>query len=180
MLRACVAQGWPTATYTDPGHPLQLEVLSYVQEATGEELTPVGVDGCGVPTFRITVPGMAAAFARLAVDPELQPVREAMYRFAALTADAELPEAELARWVPGTAKGGARGCLGLAWYGGLGIAAKAWTGEISVAVIGVIEMLRRLDLLPAYPEEALAAVARPPVLGGGRAVGALMPIAGDS
>ena len=90
--------------------------------------------------------------------------------------DGELPEAELARWVPGVVKGGARGCVGLAWYGGLGIAAKAWTGEISVAVIGVIEMLRRLGLLPAYQEEALASVARPAVLGGGRPVGALEPI----
>jgi hypothetical protein len=70
--------------------------------------------------------------------------------------------------------------VGLAWHGGLGIAAKAWTGEISVAVMGVIEMLRHLDLLPAYPEEALAAVARPPVLGGGRPVGTLMPVEDDS
>jgi len=176
MLRACAAQGWSTADYTDPGHPLQRAVLVYAGDVTGEPLTPVGVDGCGVPTFRVTVPGLAAAYARLATDPDLAPVADAMYRFSSLTSDGELPEAELARWVPGVVKGGARGCVGLAWYGGLGIAAKAWTGEISVAVIGVIEMLRRLGLLPAYQEEALASVARPAVLGGGRPVGALEPI----
>lgn len=176
MIRACVSQGWSTADYTDPDHPLQRAVFEYVSDVTGEGLTPVGVDGCGVPTFRVTVPGMAAAYARLATDPELAGVADAMYRFSPLTSDGEFPEAELARWVPGPVKGGARGCVGLAWYGGLGIAAKASTGESSVAVIGIIEMLRRLGLLPAYPEQALASVARPAVLGGGRPVGELMPI----
>jgi L-asparaginase II len=177
MLRACVSQGWSADDYTDPDHPLQRALLEYASDVTREELTPVGVDGCGVPTFRVTVSGLAAAYSRLATDPDLAEVADAMYRFSSLTSDGGFPEAELARWVPGPVKGGARGCVGLAWYGGLGIAAKASTGETSVAVIGIIEMLRRLCLLSAYPEEALAQVARPAVLGGGRPVGELVPIA---
>ena len=94
----------------------------------------------------------------------------------ALTRDGERPETLIARWLPTVVKGGAMGCLGLAHVSGVGIAAKAWTGVLQVAVIGVIEMLRRLRLLPAYPELALAELARPPVFGGELRVGTIRPL----
>lgn len=175
MLRACLARGWSLA-YTDPGHPLQTEVASCMRRVTGEDGGPVGVDGCGVPTFRGTVTGLARAYAALSTDPDLSEVAVAASRFAPLTADGDREEALLARWIPGVVKGGAMGCLGLGHFGGVGIAAKAWTGALSAAAVGIIEMLRRLSLLPPHPEAALAEVARPPVLGGGRQVGALRPL----
>lgn len=179
MLRACVASGWPAAGYTDPGHPLQRENAAYLEEVAGERVTPVGVDGCGVPAFRGTVPGLARAFARLSTDPHLAEVADAMYRFGSLTSDGDLPGGMLARWAGGPAKGGARGCLGLAWHGGVGIAAKCWSGELAVAAIGVIEMCERLGILSAHPRAMLQGLARPVVLGGGVPVGELAPLAGS-
>jgi L-asparaginase II len=172
MLRACAAQGWPL-TYTDPEHPLQREVTAAVGAATGVAPGPVGVDGCGVPTFRSTVVGLARAFAGLAADPELAPVAQAMARFTPLTSDGDRPEAELARWCPVVVKGGAQGCLGVGWFGGLGVAAKCWTGESAAAMVAVIATLRRLGAIGDHAQAQLAALARPVVLGGGRPVGHL-------
>jgi len=172
MLRACEAQGWPL-TYTDPAHPLQQEILAEVGASTGEPPGPVGVDGCGVPTFRGTVVGLARAFARLATDPALAPVAAAMSRFTPLTSDGDRGEAELARWCPAAVKGGAQGCVGVAWLGGLGVAAKCWTGEASPALAAVCVTLRRLGILSEHAWEMLAPIAHPAVTGGGRPVGHL-------
>ena len=172
MLRACVAQGWPLS-YTDGQHPLQRAIREEVSASTGESPDPTGVDGCGVPTFSGTVAGLAAAFARLATDPDLAPVADAMARFAPLTADGDRAEAELARWCHAAVKGGAQGCIGVAWFGGLGVAAKCWSGQDAPAVVGVIAALHHLGALAAYPLAMLAEVAQPPVLGGGRPVGHL-------
>jgi L-asparaginase II len=175
MLRACAALEW-SFHYTDSAHPLQKEIASCLAETTREDVGPVGVDGCGVPTFGGTVIGLATAYAALASDPRLSEVARAVSRFSALTADGDREETQLARWIPAAVKGGAMGCLGLAHFSGVGIAAKAWTGALPAAVIAVIEMLRRLGLLPAHPEQALAEVARPPVLGGARRVGTTRPL----
>jgi L-asparaginase II len=176
MLRACAAAGWPVEGYAAPDHPLQREIARYVEDVAGEAVEPFGVDGCGVPAFRGTVPGLARAFARLAADPDLAEVADAMYRFASLTSDGDLPGAQLARWIPGPAKGGARGCLGLAWYGGIGIAAKCWSGDLAAAAIGIVEMSRRLGILSDHPRAMLEPLARPAVMGGGRRVGTLTPL----
>jgi len=171
MLRACVAQGWPLE-YTDAGHPLQKRTLAFVEEMIGSDLTPVGIDGCGVPTFRSTVAGLATGFAKVASDPRMEEVADAMYRYSSLTADGERGDARLARWGTATVKIGAMGCIGVAHQSGVGIAAKCWSGQFEVAVMAVIEMLRHLGLISEYPLQALADVANPPVLGGGVPVGA--------
>lgn len=178
MLRACAARGWPLR-YTDADHPLQREIREEMAASTGESPDPTGVDGCGVPTFSGTVAGLARAFARLATDPALAPVAGAMARFASITSDGDRAEAELARWLPAAVKGGAQGCIGVAWSGGLGVAAKCWTGQGAPAVTAIIAALRLLGILPDYPARMLAQVAEPPVLGGGRPVGRLQVLEGS-
>lgn len=176
MLRACVANGW-SLDYTPPDHPLQQQVASFVSELTGAPVDPVGVDGCGIPTLRGDVRGLARAFARLAVDDELAEVAAATRRFASLTSDGDRREARLARWFPGSVKGGAMGCIGLAWReGGLGFAAKSWTGASAPAGVAVVELMQHLGVLPAHPRTMLESVARPAVFGGGRSVGSLQPL----
>ncbi len=170
MLRACVSRGW-SLEYTDPGHPLQQENLAFVEEMAGCDPRPIGVDGCGIPTLRSTVAGLATAFAGLASDPGLAEVSGAMYRYSSLTADGDRSEALLSRWAGGTVKGGAMACIGIAHLSGVGIAAKCWSGLMEPAVMGIIVMMRRLGLLADHPAEMLAQVANPPVLGGGRTVG---------
>jgi L-asparaginase II len=172
MLRACLAQGW-SLEYTAEDHPLQQRNIAYVEEMTGVPATPVGVDGCGVPTLRSTVAGLASAFARLATEPELAGVASAMYRYSSLTADGGRNDTCVARWGAATVKIGAMGCIGVAHQSGVGVAAKCWSGDFEVTVMAAVHMLRHLGLMPDYPYQSLAEVAHPPVLGGGATVGAL-------
>ena len=170
MLRACVANDWPL-TYTDPDHPLQQSILGFVAESTGVDPTPTGIDGCGVPTLRSTVEGLARGFARFATDPRMAEVGEAMGRYPALTAAGGRNDALLAQWGSVTNKIGAMGCIGVAHPADIGLAAKCWSGVFEVAVMAVGTMLQRLGLLTDHPAAMLADVLAPPVLGGGRPVG---------
>ena len=79
----------------------------------------------------------------------------------------------LSRWGTSTVKIGAMGCIGVAHQSGIGIAAKSWSGEFEVALMGAIAMIRHLGLLSDYPYEALADSRNPPVLGGGHAGGCI-------
>ena len=65
MLATCVAAGWPTASYRDPDHPLQVRIRQEVERLAGEPVTAVGVDGCGAPLLAISVAGLARAFRAL-------------------------------------------------------------------------------------------------------------------
>ncbi len=69
MLATCVHNGWDTATYLDPQHPLQQAILATFERMTGEP-AQVAVDGCGAPLLSCSVTGLARAFSRLAVATE--------------------------------------------------------------------------------------------------------------
>jgi L-asparaginase II len=171
MLRACVARGWPLG-YTAPEHKIHQEVIEIVEEATARSVTPVGVDGCGVPTLRTDVTALARGFARLTADPETRAVVDTAARFTALTADGDRRESEISRWVPAMVKAGAMGCIAALWMeGGVGFAAKAWTGDPAAAAVALVAMMDRSGILSAHQRERLVAVASPPVLGGGSPVG---------
>jgi len=67
MLAACVAAGWDTATYLDPGHPLQqmnrANVAAFGGLAHGD--VKVGVDGCSAPVFAVPLASSARIFANV-------------------------------------------------------------------------------------------------------------------
>ncbi len=174
-LVACAVQGWPLDSYTKPDHPYQQEVAQLVAEASGEDVQPVGVDGCGFPTLRGTVRGLARAFTRLATEDRYIRVREAMAAMPALTSDSGQPETAIASWLPGLAKGGAVACAGLAVTGRFGIAGKCWDGTKAPLYVGLIAALERLGVVEPVMIEAWADHARPPILGGGEKVGFLEP-----
>lgn len=68
MLLLCAHHGWDPQGYTEPAHPVQRLVLSAVAEmcAYPAEQIGVGIDGCGVPVFRLPLISLAGAYARLA------------------------------------------------------------------------------------------------------------------
>ena len=65
FLLACVENGWPSASYLAPEHPLQQLIRDTVEEFTGEPIGQVGVDGCGAPVFATTLRGLAIAVGRV-------------------------------------------------------------------------------------------------------------------
>ena len=78
MLAACRFRDWPVDSYLDPRHPLQRNIAEIVGAFCGEPADdiPLGIDGCGVPTFHVTVHAVGRAFARLS-DPSGLPERQA-------------------------------------------------------------------------------------------------------
>jgi L-asparaginase II len=81
MLATCLQAGWPTETYLEREHPLQRQIASRLARHAGllaEEL-PFGIDGCGLPTFGLSLRDFAAALARAAgSDPAFQSCQTAM------------------------------------------------------------------------------------------------------
>jgi L-asparaginase II len=170
FLRACVAQGWPTATYRDPGHPLQQAVGERIADVSGFDGRPAGVDGCGAPAFRGTIRSLAHVFAAVSADAEYAPVASAMSRFPSLVSGPGRPDGILGRWWAAPIKVGAEGILAAGRHG-IGLAVKSRSGSAVIASMAMMELMRRLGMLSVAAVNALERVARPPVLGGGRIQG---------
>jgi len=172
MLAACVAAGWPTVSYREPGHPLQTRILDLITEVTAIEARPPGVDGCGTPAARGTVRGLARGFSALTFDGRFVTVADAMSRFPALVADDERADVLLGRWWGGPVKAGAEGSIGLSRHG-VGISAKARSGSGTAAVAAAVIAADRLGMVSDAMQDALAGVTEPVILGGGEPVGAM-------
>ena len=68
MLGLAKIKGYSLKGYKESGHSVQQEMRQAVAKATGVEICELeeGIDGCGVPTFRIPLSSMAFAYAQLA------------------------------------------------------------------------------------------------------------------
>lgn len=176
LLAACRVAGWDTSSYLERQHPLQVRIGALMAEVTGDKVEPPGVDGCGLPVWRVTVAGLARAYARLAVDDRFRTVRSAMSRYPRLVSGEGRGDGLIGAWTGGVAKGGAAGCMGAA-VAGRGIGCKAWSGSGQVAALGAVLALEGMGTMTAALRDGLAEVARPPVRGGGQEVGRIRPVA---
>jgi L-asparaginase II len=130
MLLLCKERGWPTAGYRLAEHPCQREMLEVIADATGLDPTalPAAIDGCGVPTYAMTLERMARAFSRLEELEGGRRVAGAMRAYPELIRGDGSPDTELMRLGDGwVAKVGAEGLL-CAEREGLGIALKTEDG----------------------------------------------------
>lgn len=178
MLALAVHLGAETATYDEPSNPVQLAIARTVSQFSSVQLEDiaVGIDGCGVPVFGITVKAMALMYARLVSPPADfdDATKKACERIvAAMTSHPELIggtsdrlDSEIMRAARGRliSKVGAEGVytvgiLPCADYPrGLGLALKIEDGDDHRArPTVVIESLRQLGILE---NESLEAVSR--------------------
>jgi L-asparaginase II len=67
MLLATQVMDIPSARYIDPDHPLQVLIRTTVADFAGidSEAIPLGIDGCSVPAFFLSLYRAAFAYARL-------------------------------------------------------------------------------------------------------------------
>ena len=156
--------------YLDLDHPIQQSIVAIVTDMTGLDSGPIGIDGCGAPTLRGTIGGLATAFSRLGSDEELAPIARAMARFGALVADNTRPDGRASLWWGGPQKVGAAGLYAMT-RGGLTVAAKSHSGSSEIAVAAALIAAKRLGALTPAMENALKDQIRPPTTGGGRTVG---------
>src|SRR5207245_11404505 len=71
MLALACYLGAPTETYDQPTNPVQraiLRAVSQFSEIPIEEIA-VGIDGCGVPVFGVSLRAMVLMYARLVAPP---------------------------------------------------------------------------------------------------------------
>jgi L-asparaginase II len=178
MLALAIHLGAPTENYNSAENPVQKVIAGAMSQFSDVPVIDmvVGIDGCAVPVFGITVKAMALAYAKLVSPPATfdQPTRDACKRIVrVMSAYPELIggtsdrlDTELMRAAPGRliSKVGAEGVYtaGIApceeWPKGLGLALKIEDGDDKRArPTVVIETLRQLGVLR---DESLEAVGR--------------------
>lgn len=156
------------ATYLDPQSRAQREVREAIAAmAECREALEPGLDGCGAPTYRLPLAGLARAFCRLANPAGLPAVRAAACRRILdavgrapvwLAGERRLCTALVRTW-PGAsfAKNGAEGVYAVAlapdrartrWPGGLGIAVKIDDGAERGYQPVIVDLLRWLGAFP--------------------------------
>lgn len=171
MLRACAAQGWDVAHYTDPQHPLQEAIRAELAQVLGQTPAGPGVDGCGAPVWAVSTAAVAVGYARLGSQPALRETWTAMHRFAALTADHGASPVALARWTETSAKLGAEGLLGISTRRGIGVCIKSWDGARRALGPVAGAVMAHLGLRAPGTSDRLQTELESMVLGGGIPVG---------
>ncbi|MGN6426627.1 MAG: asparaginase [Leifsonia sp.] len=171
MLLAAAGNGWPTADYLDPAHPLQRHVRETMAAVTGVPVGHDAIDGCGAPLFGTTVRGIARAFGRLVTAADGTPERavaDAMRTHPFYVGGSGHQNSTLMETVPGAlAKGGAEGVIGVAAPDGTAVAMKIIDGSPRATTLLALRVLEALgtDIAGA------TALVDLPVLGGGVPVG---------
>ncbi|MDQ4053588.1 MAG: asparaginase [Actinomycetota bacterium] len=176
MLVTCVVNGWDTATYLSPEHPLQQAIAATFSEHTGEPVTAVAVDGCGAPLLSCSLTGLAWAFRTVAVtaDGPARRVADAIRRHPEFVSGTARDELVLLRSVPGAiGKAGAESCYAVALPDGRAFALKTDDGAPRVRPVLMAAALQRggVDRDPGVDGDALRGTGVVPLLGGGRPVG---------
>ena len=178
MLALALHVGAPTGSYDDWSNPVQQAIAKTVAQFSDVpiEKMAIGVDGCGVPVFGISVRAMALMYARLASPPTsfdagirnaCKRIIKAMIDFPEMVGgtknrlDTELIKAGEGRLI---SKIGAEGVYTVSvlpcpeWPRGLGLALKIEDGDDHRArPPAVIEALRQLNVLSERELVALAA-----------------------
>jgi L-asparaginase II len=149
-------RGWERAGYRLPEHPVQREMLAFVAEAVGrpaEEIT-IAVDGCGVPTYALSLREMAGIFAGLVTGEPTgaDAVVAAMTAHPALVGGPQAVDTLVMRALPGAvAKRGAEGVLCAGLPDGTGVALKVEDGANRAAYAAAGRVLG----IPALAERPL-------------------------
>jgi L-asparaginase II len=187
MLRACIANGWPTAGYLDLGHPLQVHIKDIVERLSGERVAATAIDGCGAPVHAITLTGLARAVHRIGTASERSPFALHRVAGALVRTVRENPWTIEGPGRPDTiaieklgvfAKHGAEGVMVMVAPNGATVALKMLDGSGRAATIVAATLLARAGALTDAQVEGLASALPLAVLGGGSGVGAIRPGAG--
>jgi L-asparaginase II len=140
MLAVCAYEGYETATYRDPSHPLQRRILGLIAEVCGlrEDEVLVAGDNCGVPAFALPLQSFAMGLARSVTGKALSDelalaalrIRDAMREHPFMVAGTGRFDTELMASTDLLVKGGAEAVLAVGSQEGWGMALKVSDGAI--------------------------------------------------
>jgi len=176
MLATCVLNGWDTATYLAPDHPLQVAIAETFADLTGEAVEVWATDGCGAPLLSTSLVGLGRAFARIATATEGPEARiaAAMRAHPEMVSGTHRDELTLLRAIPGAiGKAGAESCYVVALPDGRAFSLKTDDGAGRVRPVLMAEALRRsgVDEEPGVDTAAVRGTGVVELLGGGVRVG---------
>jgi L-asparaginase II len=192
MLATALAKSEPVAGYHEPAHPVQRRIRDAIAEMTGESLgeAPSAIDGCSVPTYAVSLAGLARAMARIADPGGLRIARQsAIRRLRNAVARNPFHVAGTGRFCTALmsrkgqdlyVKTGAEGvfCAAVPPMG-IGIALKIDDGAKRASEVALAAILRYLEALDDADWEALAAHCAPRLENAaGLAVGEIRTMAG--
>ena len=174
MLACCMCQQWVTNGYHKPTHPMQQRVRSTLERwmRVNPDEVSQAVDGCGLPTFALSLDAVAegcARFSAAAAEGVAAPARivDAMVRHPEFVAGTHRLDTDVMRVTKGRvfAKVGAEGfyCAGVPSMK-LGIALKVEDGAKRGAEPALLAVLRRIDAIGARELDHLADYIRPNIL----------------
>ena len=184
MLTACVANGWDTAGYLSPEHPLQVHTREVVERLTGAKVAATAIDGCGAPVYAMSLLALGRAVQRIGTSSERSPF--ALHRLAGALVRAvrENPWTIDGPGRPDTvaierlgvfAKTGAEGVLVMVAPDGTTAALKVLDGSGRAATAIALTLLVRAGALEAARVAPVIAQLPLTVLGGGQDVGIIRP-----
>jgi L-asparaginase len=151
FLALCRARGWPLDGYRFGEHPCQNEMTREIADAAEVDIATMvtGTDGCGVPTFALSLEQMANAFVGLGRRDGGERVVRAMRAHPDLLRGPVASDALLIKTLDGwVAKGGAEGLFCAASADGLGLALKVVDGSFRAIQPAVAHVLTRLGFDP--------------------------------
>ncbi len=168
MLLTCVLNGWPTDSYLDPAHPLQVAIRGELETLAGEKITLTSTDGCGAPLFLLSVAGLARAIRNITIskDPIHQEVIAASRAFPEMVAGKGRLTTQMIEAVPGLyMKDGAEAVEVASMPDGRTLVFKVSDGSLRPFRVLVHAGLKKLGIDSPYEPEN--------VLGGDRIIGKL-------
>ncbi|CAN5680892.1 asparaginase [soil metagenome] len=176
MLATCVVNGWDTATYRDPAHPLQVAIADTFADLTGEQVEVVAIDGCGAPLLSTSLTGLARAFrtVALATSGPKAAIAAAIRTHPEMVSGTRRDELALLTAIPGAiGKAGAESCYVVALPDGRSFALKTDDGAARVRPVLMAAALARagVDAEPGVDGDAVRRTGVLTLLGGGVPVG---------
>ena len=159
MLLLCKLLGIDSAEYWIQEHPIQKLITDSVKEhfdiATNDYFT-VGIDGCGVPTYAISIQKLAFAYQNFSSSQSLRQVYDAILDEPYMIAGRERIDTLLINDMRLVAKSGSDGlfCISCPQQR-IGIALKIESGNDEAAEAAIVEVLDQLRLLSEEVNEKL-------------------------
>jgi L-asparaginase II len=152
MLATCMHEGYDPKNYVNAEHPLQRAIAKRMGEICDIDLakSPMGIDGCSVPTWAYGLRNMALGFARL-VEPGFAAGERIIVAARAhphLIAGTERFDTKIMQAVPRLfIKVGAEGVFcGSIAHAGLGFALKCDDGAYRGAEVAISKVLSQLHV----------------------------------
>jgi L-asparaginase II len=177
FLLACATNGWSTADYLEPAHPLQALIRQTVEELTGETIEHSGTDGCGAPVHALSLVALARGIGRIsgATIGEEGRLAAAIRAYPWAIDGAGRANTVVIERLGLVAKLGAEGVLVLGAPSGAAVAVKVLDGSLRAATLIALELLVQSGEVERAAASAVLDDTLERVLGGARVVGAIAP-----